>query len=204
MDEENFSLLENNLPDICADRLDYTIRDGLHLQLLSRQQADKIIDGLKVIESDGKKEFVFKDINSAEIYSDVFFQLNRSYYGSPIEAYFNHKMGDIMNLAIEKDVLKEEDWFGNDEEVIAKIKSSKDRELAKSLDFINNKTVIYEDNENPEVTLSKKIRIVNPKVEIDGVIKQLTEISPFYENKVNDYSEDHQVHELKISVLKKD
>src|SRR5690606_2391072 len=72
VNKENFPLVENELPDICADRIDYTIRDGLHLQIITRQKADQILDGLTIYNN----EFVFSNEKAAWEYSFAFYLLN--------------------------------------------------------------------------------------------------------------------------------
>ena len=104
------TLLENNLPDICADRIDYTSRDGLHLQILSKEQADTILKGITIKNN----EFIFKDRDSAFVYSFTFYILNLMFYGSPSEAHFNNDFGNLVKYAVKIGVLNEKDWFTDD------------------------------------------------------------------------------------------
>ncbi len=198
--KDKFTLLENNLPDICADRIDYAVRDGLHLQILSRQQANKIINGLIVHNG----EFVFNNLDSAFIYSFNFYLLNLMFYGSPSEAYFNNDFGSLIKFAIKKGVLEEKDWFTDDVSAVKKLRKSKDKKIQQWLGKYNNKMVVYEDRENPDVIFPKKIRVVDPKVLIGKKIKRLTQISVAYKKIVDDYQKDHVKHELPIKVEYKD
>ncbi len=199
-DKEKFKLLENNLPDICADRIDYAIRDGLHLQILSRQQADKIINGLVVY----KGEFIFNNIDSAFIYSFNFYLLNLMFYGSASEAHFNNDFGGLIKFAIKRGVLKEKDWFTNDVYVVDLLKKSKDTKIQKWLGKYNNRMIVYEDRQNPDVIFPKKIRIVDPKILIGKNLKRLTQVSLAYKKLVDDYQKDHTKHELPIKLIYKD
>jgi len=197
--ENNFPLLENSLPDICADRLDYALRDGLHLQILSRQQVNKILQGLAIHNS----EFVFANEESAFLYSFNFYLLNLLHYGSPAEAYFNNDFGDLVKYAVEAGVLLEEDWFSDDVYLLDKLKNSTDGKVLDWLGNYNNRMVVYEDTENPHKVFSEKLRVVNPKVLLEaktGEVKRLTEISAVYEKIIKDYVESHKEHNLSVRV----
>lgn len=197
---DKFTLLENNLPDICADRIDYAIRDGLHLQILSRQQADQIIDGLVIKNG----EFVFSNHQSAFLYSFNFFLLNLMFYGSPAEAHFNNDFGALVNYAMKTGVLKEKDWFSDDVYLIGKLKKSKNAKIQKWLGKYNQKLVVYEDSAHSDKVFSKKIRVVDPKVIVGGKISRLSEINPVYCKLITDYQKNHKEHTLPVKVNYKD
>lgn len=196
---ESFSLLENDLPDICADRLDYAMRDGLHLQILSRQQVQQILDSL-IINND---EFVFSDVAAAYIYSFNFYLLNLMFYGCPAEAHFNNIFGDMIKYAISKGVLKESDWYSDDVALLGKLQKSKNTKIRRLLGKFNNKMIVYEDVENPDVVFPKKIRVVDPKVLIKGKLARLTELDSMYKRIIDDYKVNHTKHELPVKVVYK-
>ena len=197
---KSFTLLENDLPNICADRIDYALRDGLHLQILSRQQADQIIEGL--IVKDG--EFMFSDENSAFLYSFNFYLLNLMFYGSAVEAHFNNDFGALVNYAMRIGVLKEKDWFSDDVYLIGKLKKSKNAKIKKWLEKYNQKLVVYEDSEHPDKIFPKKIRVVDPKVFAKGKIVRLSDVDPVYSRILNDYKERHREHSLAVRTIYKD
>lgn len=197
---EKFTLLENELPDICADRIDYAIRDGLHLQILTRQQVDRVINSLKV----HNKEFVFSDVESAFIYSFNFYLLNLMYYGSPAEAHFNNDFGNLVKYAVRNKVLTEEDWFTDDPSVINKLMESKNKHIQNRLAQYNNRLIVYEDSKSPDFIFPKKIRIVDPKVLLNKKTKRLSELSSIYKKIILDYGKTHPKHELPVKLMYKD
>ena len=198
--DSQYTLLENELPDICADRLDYALRDGLHLQILSRQQIEKIKKGLKIYEG----EFVFKNQEVAYTYAFNFYLLNLMFYGSPTEAHFNNDFGSLVKYAISAGVLKHSDWFTNDIELTNKLKQSRNKKIKKWLAKYNSGLVIYEDRETPDEVFSKKLRIVDPKVIQKGKIKKLSQISTTYKKLVTEYKRTHKNHKLPIKIVYKD
>lgn len=197
--DKKFSLLENELPDICADRIDYALRDGLHLQILSRQQVNQVLKGLIVYNG----EFVFSDVESAFIYSFNFYLLNLMFYGAATEAHFNNDFGNLVKYSVKNNILHEKDWFTDDVKLTNKLKQSKDKKIKKWLTKYNNNLVVFEDREHPDVVFPKKIRIVDPKVLIDNKPTRLSELSQVYQKIINDYKEHHIKHELPIRVVYK-
>jgi len=192
--------LENDLPDICADRLDYALRDGLHLQILSRQQVRQVLKGLIV----HKNEFVFSNVEAAFTYSFNFFLLNLMYYGSATEAHFNNDFGNLVKYAVKNKVLRESDWFTDDIYLTNKLKKSKNMKIRAWLGKYNNRMAVYEDKENPDEIYPKKIRIVDPKILIKGSLARLSELSSAYEKIINDYKKNHEKHELPVKVIYRD
>lgn len=197
--DSSYSLLENDLPDICADRIDYALRDGLHLQILSRQQVDQVLKSLKT----HNKEFIFTDVASAFLYSFNFYLLNLMYYGSPAEAHFNNDFGNLVKYAVKNKILEESDWFTDDVILTNKLKESKNKQVQKGLAKYNNKLIVYEDAESPDFIFPKKIRIVDPKVLVNNKIKRLTELSPEYKKLIQEYQKNHTKHELPVKIAHK-
>lgn len=199
IDKDSLTLLENKLPDICADRIDYAIRDALHLQIISRTQADLILEGLTIHQG----EFVFNNIKSAFEYSFAFYLLNLQHYGSATEAHFNNDFGTLINLAIKKGILQDSDWLRDDLYIIKLLKKSKDKEIKNWLKSYNRSLMVFEDSKNPTIVFPKKIRIVDPKVLIDEKLQRLSEVDEVYKRIIDDYSKSHTKHELSVKILRK-
>ena len=194
--DKKYTLLENSLPDICADRIDYALRDGLHLQTLTRQQVNQVLKGLNVYRS----EFVFSNVEAAFIYSFNFFLLNMMFYGSPTEAHFNNDFGNLVKFAVRNKVLKESDWFSDDVILTNKLKKTKNKKVQEWLAKYDNKLIVYEDRDNPSMIFPKKIRIVDPKIIRKGQPVRLSKLSPIYKKIVSDYKKNHKKHELPVKI----
>ena len=48
LDESNFPLLETELPDLCADRIDYSLRCGIIYKEVDQKQVDHFLDSLYI------------------------------------------------------------------------------------------------------------------------------------------------------------
>lgn len=115
-----FDILEQPLPALCADRLDYTLRDAIHGGIISRQRARTFLKAITL--KNGKIEI----INQEEVLwiNDVFKRLNIEVFKLPLHLYANGKMAALIKELMEKGVLNKADLFKTDTLLLNKIRSS--------------------------------------------------------------------------------
>ncbi|SER44575.1 HD domain-containing protein [Pedobacter rhizosphaerae] len=115
-----FEILEQPLPALCADRLDYTLRDAIHGGVISRQRARTFLKSIVlkegVIEVSSEEEAMW--IN------DVFKRLNNEVFNLPLHLYANGKMAELIKELMEKGLLNKSDLFKTDTLLLNKIRSS--------------------------------------------------------------------------------
>jgi len=182
VNNNNHTMLDKELPDIAADRIDYMLRDPLGM---NSQLVKKIIDSL-VIKN---KEFVFNNSFFANLFANHYYNLNKNVWSS-IFWTVNHKiLADIIKLIIDRNYAKKEDLFlKNDEEITRIIEKNKDKDIGmlikkmKNLDYHKIKVVSKKDKY--DYNWKKKNRFVNPKILIDGKIKKLSDINPEWKLKL--------------------
>lgn len=115
-----FSILEQPLPSLCADRLDYTLRDAVYGGIISRQKAREFLN--KVVLSDGKIA-VTDDVQVSWI-NEVFEKLNNEVFKLPLHLYANGKMAELIRSFLKKGLLKESDMFKTDTLLLNKIRTT--------------------------------------------------------------------------------
>ncbi|MBU0626398.1 hypothetical protein KKH82_03030 [Patescibacteria group bacterium] len=86
------------MPDLCADRIDYSLRGALHYDRQTPAELMKFLDNL--IAHDGKR--VFKDYTWAKKYADLFFYVNDIYYSDLRTATMFQTSADYLKHAWEK------------------------------------------------------------------------------------------------------
>src|SRR3989344_7997084 len=74
--DKNFPLEEKELPDLCADRIDYSLRTATIFKVINEQDKKYIRKNL-IAE---RTNWLFKDLKSAKKYARLFFKLNKIYY----------------------------------------------------------------------------------------------------------------------------
>lgn len=114
-----FTILEQPLPLLCADRLDYTLRDGSYAGILSRQRAKEFLTSVAI--KDGKIAVKTK----AEVLwiNEAFTVLNNEVFKLPLYLYANGKMAELIKNLLKKGILTENDLFKTDTMLLNKIRS---------------------------------------------------------------------------------
>lgn len=115
-----FNILEQPLPSLCADRLDYALRDGVHGGIMSRQRAREFLSAIVI--NDGK--IAVNDSAQVNWINNVFEKLNNEFFKLPLHLYANGKMAELIRSFINKGILKESDMFKTDTLLLNKIRTT--------------------------------------------------------------------------------
>lgn len=174
LNEENFPLKEKLLPDLCADRIDYSLRTAFIFGEINQKGVDHFLENLITKNN----RWVFKDFENAKKYAVLFLKLNSVYYAGLPTALMFCTIKDCLRYALQKSYITEDDLYGTDREVLQKIEDNlnKDEKLKLLFDRMNNK-IKYQNNSNDfNAHVFCKSRVVNPLCIYNGEIKRISEI----------------------------
>ncbi len=173
---ENFKLLERNIPDLCADRLDYALRDFM-VWKNDRESIQAKLAGIIV----HRGEFMFKYLNTAESFATDYLKQDKQVWADAKETATYLILAQAIKHALDQKILKHEDLFGDDELVMSKLISSGDVFIHKKIEYLTPKFRIEPATRNHyHFYVKTKTRAVDPKVLINGQVKRLSELSPKY------------------------
>lgn len=171
---EKFTLLERPIPDLCADRIDYALRDHFAWKKERESIAVKLT-GLTVV----KGEFIFTDPYVAEAFARDYLELDRRIWADPREASLYELLAQAIRHALDKRILTSRDLFTDDEAVYRLLKDHGDPYIQKKLAYLTPTFRIESaTRENHHLYIRTKSRFVDPKVIISGKNSRLSEISP--------------------------
>jgi len=169
---EDFSLLEKEIPGLCADRVDYAIREFKYW--LNPEIVGLCVGNL--INYNGQIAFKSKEV--AKNFAEHYLRCQNEHWAGD-EAKVRYEIfANILKKALEKEIISLQDFNKIDEEIIKKLKESLDKEILNKLDLLEKKLIIKEDKAG--ILLRKKFRYVDPEVLINNQIKRLSEISKEY------------------------
>ncbi|MEA3293232.1 MAG: HD domain-containing protein [Patescibacteria group bacterium] len=173
LDDQNFPLEEKDLPDLCADRIDYSLRTATVFKEI--ENGKYFIDNL--LAENGK--WIFKDFESAEKYAKLFLKLNTDYYAGLPSAVMFRTVGDYLRYALSKNYISETDLYATDKFVLEKIEPhiKTDAKLGLLFDRMNNKISFRNDPNDYTGKVFCKSRVVNPLCRHDGKIKRVSEVN---------------------------
>lgn len=175
-DINKFTLLEQPLPLLCADRVDYALREMNYL--VSPESVCVSLEGL----INYKSQMVFKDINSAEVFANGYMQCQIEDWGSRQGCSRWYFFSQILKKGLERNYISPEDFHETDDYVLGLLRGSGDKEIIGDLDFLENKFKIRETKDGSGVQILKKFRHVDPLILMNGGLVPFTEISSEYKN----------------------
>lgn len=156
-----FQLEDKDIPALGADRIDYALRDALSYQVISKKNKEYILKNL-IVEN---QHWVFKNLESAKKYAEMFFVLNSEHYSGVSSAIMFRVVGDFLKHSLERGYIEEEDLYTTDNLVLEKIKEfvSEDERLNLLWRRMNNKAGrIINNPDDYDVQVFCKSRVVDP------------------------------------------
>ena len=174
LNKNNLPLLERELPDLCADRIDYSLRNAICNQEATKKEIDYFLKNL-LMENN---LWVFKNFQSAKKYAKLFYRLNILYYSGFPTAVMFRTVGDVLKHCLENGYLKREDLFSTEKTVLKKIKSKikSDSKLKILFQRMTGKIKAKNDPQNYDVIVYCKSRIVDPLFKDRNKIKKLSQV----------------------------
>ena len=178
LDDKNFPLKERNLPDLCADRIDYSLKTAVIFGELNEQDKNYLLENLTTENND----WIFKSFDSAKMYTDLFLKLNTVYYAGIASAIMFRTVGDCLRYALQKGYISEDDLYTTDKMVIEKIKRfiDKDEKLKLLWERMNNKIKVSNNPNNCDTQVFCKSRVVDPLFRNNGELKRVSEVELKY------------------------
>lgn len=186
LEEENFPLLEQDIPDICADRIDYFLRDAVKKGVISEEEVDEFLRSLEI--RNGK--FVLNDSETAEKYALKYIEADEEIWANPREVAVYEIFARALKRALETGVIEEKDMFRTDREVLEKLKDSGDRDILDRLELLEGDFNVVRDGGNYDFESVTKARFVDPMVVADGELKRVSEVSRKLEGRIEEHQKE--------------
>lgn len=176
LDEDNYPLLEQPAPRLCADRIDYFLRDALCFDFATPADVAHLLDHLVVV--DGR--LALDDLSRARWMGETFMRADHHSWSNYHEVGLYELTAVALRDAFERGILEPDDLWGTDEVVWQKMHAGADAKHQQLLDAIRPDVRFVEDKTAPDFILSTKIRTIDPDVVIDGQVQPLSVWDPAF------------------------
>ena len=193
LEESNFKLLERDLPKLCADRLDYSMRD---LKSHKKYNMEEFIESLTVKDD----EFIFQDFESAEDFGLKFIELDSTVYASPKEVAIYEIFADIIRKALEIEAIDEEDLFTKDKELMEKLRDIDCDEIQLKFELLDSGLEVETNEEEYDIIGNTKARAVDPPFIENGEILNASDRSDKLKNAIKEHRQNIN-NGLKINIV---
>ncbi|MBN1249409.1 MAG: HD domain-containing protein [Anaerolineae bacterium] len=183
---ENFPLLEQPLPQLCADRLDYFLRDGIvDVGTFSSDEGQALMQHLRVDQG----QIVVDDVATARWLGDRFIELDDVCWCSVQEVGWYTVMAEALRSAIAHQVISEDDFAGTDRQVMAQLTEAAIPEISQWLGLLRRDVDFVRVSPTTEYDLVAlpKVRAVDPPVMVRGRVRPLSQIDPAFAAQRSDY-----------------
>ncbi|SME18150.1 HD domain protein [Bacillus mobilis] len=141
LDDSKWTLLERSAPELCADRVDYTLRDMYTYGYISLKEVHSFLED--VIAVDGK--MVLQSIEMAEWFTETYYKEVIDFFMKPMNIYGNDMLAKTLKLAIHKKIIQADDFLLEDDELISKLKQCSDPEVHALLRKVHPNVKVKED-----------------------------------------------------------
>jgi uncharacterized protein len=174
-DIESFGLLEKSAPDLCADRVDYALREF-------NTWAKPDIVSVCIDELVAQNEMVvFKSKETAMEFSYAYSKCQREHWGGAECTVRWELFSKVLKTGLIRGIISENEFYKDDESVIERLIESDNDDITKIFDILNKPRLEMRVNKiNPEFNLKKKFRFVDPYILYNGELRKLSDIEPSY------------------------
>jgi len=169
-DDTRYPILERPLPLLCADRLDYFLRDGTACGVMSGADAARILEELEIVES----TMVFREPGVARLAARLFAIMNRDWWASPTETFIYNEFAGALREGFRLGVLGEGDLLGEDDQVLAKLDAAREPEIDAILARVRRFRPEYLEGYEPRIPA--KQRWLDPPVRAGATYRRLSEL----------------------------
>ncbi|PGV65076.1 hypothetical protein COD94_10335 [Bacillus cereus] len=168
LDDSKWTLLERSAPELCADRVDYTLRDMYTYGYISLEEAQNFLDDL--IEVNGR--MVLQNIEIAEWFTKTYYKEVIDFFMKPLNIYGNDMLAKTLKLALHKKVIHADDFLLEDHELISKLQLCNDPEVHVLLRKIHPSIEVKEDRNEYNLHQKNKVRLIDPPLLRAGEVIQ--------------------------------
>jgi hypothetical protein len=184
LQEENYPLLEQPSPRLCADRLDYFLRDSLDLWLGT--QDDVALALANLVVADGR--IATHSLATAQWLGYTFIQADDISWANWQEVGLYELTAQAIKRGLAVGAITDADIWGTDAPMWAKLHAHSDNDLQALLKLITPKTQFEWDDTTPTFRISTKLRSIDPDVVGDnGALRPLSSLDPGFAQHRADY-----------------
>lgn len=183
LDEKRFPILEKPAPHLCADRLDYFLRDSLDLDLARTEQVSQALDHILVVNS----QVACDDIVVARWLADTYMACDDASWANFREVGLYEAAARAIRRALEIGALQAADIWGTDRSAWARMKAHGDPQLQRWLQLVSPATRFIWDERKPTFRVSTKVRTIDPDVLVDSCLYPLSELDPDFAARRQNY-----------------
>ncbi|MCU5707043.1 HD domain-containing protein [Bacillus wiedmannii] len=173
LDDSKWTLLERSAPELCADRVDYTLRDMYTYGYVSLEEVHSFLKD--VIAVDGK--LGVQSVEMAEWFTETYYKEVIDFFMKPMNIYGNDMLAKTLKLALHKKVIHAADLLLEDDQLISKLQQCNDSEVHALLRKVHPNVNVKEDRNDYDLYQKNKVRLIDPPLLREGEVVSSSVVS---------------------------
>lgn len=181
----NHKLLEQDLPDICIDRLEYNLRIGYFEKIITQNDINEILNDLTFENN----KWFFTDINTAIKFANISLEKTKGDWADHINLFAYQQLAEAIKTALDSKIINLNDiHFSTDDIIWNKLIESNDQKITTYIKKLKEpqKYITLSFDENYDSILHGKFRGIDPLIKTDNDFQRLSELNSSFKQKYND------------------
>ncbi len=172
--QKEYLALEQPLPDMCADRIDYNIRTGVAFKKISKDEAHKIINDLQYVNN----KWFFTNIENAAMLGKLSLNFTKNFWGDKEGYSIMMHFANALKRALKISLICYDDLYSTDDVVFNRLADSKDSIIQLMLKQCKEPVRKFSEYKYKKIKVYPKFRGIDPLVKSahSGKILRLTEL----------------------------
>lgn len=159
-----WGILEKSAPKLCADRIDYTLRDMFNDDVITKDEIKNFLSSLTIIDN----EIVITDIKVAEWFVETYYKEVIDLFMNPLSIYSNSIISKAIKIALDSNEISLADFMKDDDYLLNKLESSDSNEIKNLLSMLNTNIKLIEDEKDYDIHQKNKVRTIDPTLFLDN------------------------------------
>ena len=170
-----FRMLECELPNLCADRLEYNLQGAYLAGLLTKKHIEEILNDLRYEQG----VWFFVSTKTARTFASIPLHLTVALWSNPFGMLIDHLGAQLVRVALHEQVINlDEIHKATDDEMWQRLMISTHPQVVAARTELLQASTLYRFSSKDDYDLEfrGKVRAVDPLVQIDGELIRLSEL----------------------------
>lgn len=192
--EEHYPLVERPAPHLCADRLDYALRDAVVFEKLALADARRVVACLAAHPDAASSErmLVLRDAELGHTLSRSYIACDRDVWANPAHVDMARRTGDLIGAMVRRGELSEDELWcaGGDREFWEAMRKTADEEGKEVMRRLEEERL--PDEEGLGLPRAAKVRTIDPDIVVGEGLAPLSGVKVDWREELDAYRRSRQ------------
>ncbi|MFS0749279.1 HD domain-containing protein [Oceanobacillus sp. 1P07AA] len=170
---DQWRILERDAPHLCADRVDYTLRDLYRSRQIERQDIEQFLEDLTIMDG----YMYLRTISIAEWFVQIYYQEVLDYFLHPKNIYAYDQLSKVLRYALDENVLVEDDFLKQDSQILELLNKVGNKDITEMLKSIHKGIQVETVDDKFDIYIKMKPRFIDPGVVIGDEVIPVSHVS---------------------------